>query len=270
MGLYDVIDDITNRQILKTETGDNRIWGVVLGLVVSNYDKDHPGKVCVSIPMRDKEANELKWAKMVQMSSGSKWGTYFLPEVGDQVMLVFDHGIIDKPYVIGCVPKDNDSFYTKARDSKNKYKRITTKNASTLEFFDNDKGDGAKDAITLKTATDAFEFHMDNEKKEVYLSDKEKENQIVMKTENGKMIIKAAKNLTVQVGDNISLIMNGDSGKVTLKTNKLLVEAANGAELKSDMNVSIGGAKVKIEGNSNVELSSSGATKIGGNMISMG
>ena len=270
MGLYDVIDDIANKQILKTETGDNRIWGVVVGLVVKNYDKDHPGKVCVSVPMRDKNANELKWAKMVQMSSGKKWGTYFLPEVGDQVMLVFDHGIIDKPYVIGCIPKDNDSFYTKARDMKNKYKRITTKNGNTIEFFDNDKGGGDKDAITIKTAKNAFEFHMDNEKKEVYLSDKEKENQIVMKTGTGKMTIKAAKNLTVQVGDKISLIMNGETGKVTLKANKLLVEATNGAEMKSDMNVSIGGAKVKIQGNSNVEVSSSGATKIAGNMIPLG
>lgn len=270
MGLYDVIDDIANKQILKTETGDNRIWGVVLGVVVKNYDKDHPGKICVSIPMRDKEANELKWAKMVQMSSGKKWGTYFLPEVGDQVMLVFDHGIIDKPYVIGCVPKDNDNFYTNAMDKDNKYKRITTKNGSTLEFFDNEKGDGEKDAITLKTATGAFEFHMDNEKKEVYLSDKDKENQIVMKTENGKMTIKAAKNLTVEVGDNISLIMNGDTGKVTLKTKKLLVEASEGSDLKSDRNVSISGAKVKVTGNSSAEVSSSGSTKLSGNIVSLG
>ena len=270
MGLYDVIDDIANKQILKTETGDNRIWGVVLGLVVKNYDKDHPGKICVSIPMRDKDANELKWAKMVQMSSGSKWGTYFLPEVGDQVMLVFDHGIIDKPYVIGCVPKDNDNFYTKAMDKDNQYKRITTKHGSTIEFVDNEKGDGEKDSITIKTATDAFEFHMDNEKKEVYLSDKDKENQIVMQTENGKMTVKAAKNLTVNVGDDISLIMNGDSGKVTLKTKKLLVEASEGYELKSDRNVSITGAKVKLEGNSTAELSSSGSTKVSGNMVSLG
>ncbi|SFN83688.1 hypothetical protein SAMN05216351_101323 [Pseudobutyrivibrio sp. JW11] len=270
MGLYDVIDDIANKQILKTETGDNRIFGVVIGLVVSNYDKDHPGKICVSIPMRDKDANELKWAKMVQMSSGKNWGTYFLPEVGDQVMLVFDHGIIDKPYVIGCVPKDNDSFFTKAADDKNRIKRITTKNGSTIEFTDNDKGDGEKDAIAIKTATNAYEFHMDNEKKEVYLSDKDKENQIVMNTESGKMTVKAKKNLTVEVGDNISLIMNGETGKVTLKTKKLLVEASEGADIKSDRNVNVAGAKVKIEGNSSTEVSSSGSTKIAGNMISMG
>ena len=29
MGLYDIIDEITERQVTKTETGDNRIWGAI-------------------------------------------------------------------------------------------------------------------------------------------------------------------------------------------------------------------------------------------------
>ena len=36
MGLFDVMDDIASKQVLKTETGDNRITGVVIGKVVKN------------------------------------------------------------------------------------------------------------------------------------------------------------------------------------------------------------------------------------------
>ena len=60
MGLFDVIDQIAENQIMKTETGDNRIFGVVVGVVAKNYDKDMPGRVCVTIPVRDKDANELQ------------------------------------------------------------------------------------------------------------------------------------------------------------------------------------------------------------------
>ena len=59
MGLFDVIDDITEKQVMKTDTGDNRIFGVVVGQVAKNYDKDMPGRVCVTVPTRDKDANEL-------------------------------------------------------------------------------------------------------------------------------------------------------------------------------------------------------------------
>lgn len=93
MGLYDEIDRITEKQIMKTETGDNRIFGVMLGIVAKNYDKNMPGRVCVTIPVRDQEANELKWARVSMPSSGSKWGHYFLPEVGDMVLLAFEKGI---------------------------------------------------------------------------------------------------------------------------------------------------------------------------------
>ena len=102
MGLYDIIDEITERQVMKTETGDNRIWGVMVGIVAKNFDPNSSasggtktgadamdGRVCVTIPTRDKDANELKWARVAMPSGGSKWGHYFLPEVGDQVQLLY-------------------------------------------------------------------------------------------------------------------------------------------------------------------------------------
>ena len=64
MGLYDIIDEITERQVTKTETGDNRIWGVMVGIVAKNFDPNSTasggansgaeamdGRVCVTIPV---------------------------------------------------------------------------------------------------------------------------------------------------------------------------------------------------------------------------
>lgn len=97
MGLYDIINEITERQVTKTETGDNRIWGVMVGIVAKNYDPNSSvaggtnsgesamdGRVCVTIPTRDDQANELKWARVApcprEGASGAttscrRWGT---------------------------------------------------------------------------------------------------------------------------------------------------------------------------------------------------
>lgn len=137
MGLYDVIDNIAEKQVMKTDTGDNRILGVVIGQIVKNYDKDMPGRVCVAVPVRDQSANELQWVRVAMPSGGSGWGHYFLPEAGDQVLLAFEQGNIEKPYVIGCIPKDSDQILKKSVDEDNQYKKIVTRNGNTLYFEDN-------------------------------------------------------------------------------------------------------------------------------------
>ena len=51
MGLYDIFDEIAAKQATKSDTGDNRIAGVVVGIVAKNYDPQMPGRVCVQIPV---------------------------------------------------------------------------------------------------------------------------------------------------------------------------------------------------------------------------
>ena len=100
MGLYDVIDNIAEKKASRSDMGDNRIFGTVLGTVTENHNEDKPGRVCVEIPLRDKEANILRWARLAMPYGGKKWGTLFVPEIGDQVLLVFEDGNIEKPFVI--------------------------------------------------------------------------------------------------------------------------------------------------------------------------
>ena len=122
MALFEIVDEITRKQFEKTETGDNRMQGVVVGQVSKNYDKDMPGRVCVQIVSRDTQANELLWARVAMPSSGEKWGHYFLPEVGDEVLVAFEQGNIERPYIIGCIPKLSDQFLKKSVDEKNQIK----------------------------------------------------------------------------------------------------------------------------------------------------
>lgn len=270
MGLYDIMDEIAAKQVTKTEMGDNRIFGVVVGIVVKNYDQQMPGRVCVQIPVRDDEANELKWAKVAMLSGGKEWGHYFLPEIGDQVLIVFEHGNIEKPYIIGCVSKDNDRFLTRAVTEKNQVKKITTKNGSTIQFDDMDNEDGTQDKISMYTAGKQHQLIMDNEQKKIILSDKEGKNELVIQTENGNVQISAEHKLSIKVGDNLELTMNSDSGTISVKCDKFKLEASDGVSIKSNGKLGLEGGNVKLEASSVMKLESSGMASIQGSPIKIG
>lgn len=272
MSLYDIMDEIASKQVLKSETGDNRILGVVIGVVAKNYDREMPGRVCVLVPVRDENANELQWARVAMPSSGKAWGHYFQPEEGDQVLLAFEHGNIEKPYVIGCVPKDNNSFLTKAVDEKNKYKKIITKNGNTIQFEDGEDEEGKQDRILVYTPKQAHKLILDNEKKQITLGDKDGKNQMVIKTEddNGSIAIKTEQKLTITVGDSITVTLNGSSGTVNVKCNKFTVNASDGSEIKTNGKLGLSGGNVSLEASSMLKAESSGMTTLGGSPIKIG
>lgn len=270
MSLYNIIGEISEKQITKTETGDNRIFGVVVGIVAKNYDKDMPGRVCVTVPVRDRSANELQWARVAMPSSGKAWGQYFLPEVGDQVLLVFEEGNIEKPYVIGCIPKDSNKFLTKAVDESNQYKKITTKNGSTITFEDNKAGDGEKDKITIQTALGSHKILMDNENNKIAISGKDGSNKIEMNTESGEMRIIADQKLVIHVGQGVAITMKGESGEISVTANKLKVSASASLQLLSDGLLKLQGANTIVEASSLLKQSSSGMVTISGGPIKIG
>ena len=237
---------------------------------VNNYDEKMPGRVCVQIPVRDDKANELKWARVAMLSGGKEWGHYFLPEVGDQVLLAFEQGNIEKPYVVGCISKENDRFLTRSTHEKNQIKRIVTKNGNTIQFDDLEDEEGKQDKISIYTADKAHQMILDNEKQKIIMSDKEGKNKLEIESENGNVEISAESRLKIKVGDNIELLMNADSGTVTLKCGKFKVEASDGIEQKSSGKVGISGSNLKIEASSSLKLESSSMTSIAGSPIKIG
>lgn len=289
MALFDILEDVSKKQVEKTDTGDSRIMGLMLGRVIKNYDKNMPGRVCVILLSREEGEGEETdntrrlWARVVEPSSGGSWGHYFIPEIGDLVLVAFEQGNIERAYVIGCIPKTNDKILTSSINEKNLYKKIVTKNGNSIIFEDvnEDQGGGAqggggnpgeKDKITVKTALDMHHVILDNEKKMMEIADKEKKNFLRFSTdqEKGHIEITAAKKITVKVGDNITLTMNGETGAVTLKAKKLTVQADDSIALESQSRTEIKGANVKAEASGSLKLSSGGPAELSGTPVKLG
>ena len=79
----------------------NRITGVVSGVVTDNRDPRGLGRVKFSSPSLD--GGESGWARVAAPSAGNRRGIYFLPEVGDEVLVAFDKGDPRRPYIVGSL-----------------------------------------------------------------------------------------------------------------------------------------------------------------------
>ena len=270
MAIYDIFEEISEKTVIKTETGDTRIFGVVVGEVVNCYSETMPGRVCVSIHVRDQEANVLRWARVAFNSFGSDWGAYFLPEIGDQVLVAFDQGIIDKPYVIGCLAKDNSAFLRKAKNIMNTHKRLTTKHGSTLLFEDEIVGEGENDSIRLFTAGEGHELTLDNAKKKIIIQDNNKNCQIEMGTLRGDITIKALHKLTIKVGETISVTLNGETGKITIDGASLSATTTGKMILDGGGKAQLNGASVTVESQGMLSMNSAGMVKVEGKPIKLG
>jgi uncharacterized protein involved in type VI secretion and phage assembly len=80
-------------------------YGVYPATVSDNQDPDGQGRVQVRLPWSpDTGSGEYNvWARLATMSAGNNRGSWFIPEVGDEVLVCFGGGDPDWPYVIGSM-----------------------------------------------------------------------------------------------------------------------------------------------------------------------
>lgn len=270
MSVWDMYEEVAAKQVLKTDTGDERQIGITVATVEENYNKDMPGQIKVRIPVRDGENQVVRWAKVARMYTGSKWGCYFLPEKEDQVILAFEHGHMEKPYIIGSVPRDNDTFTGQCANEDNEFKKIVTRQGNEIVLEDCKDGGGDKDKIYLNTAGKAILVSLDNEKKQVTVEDKEKKCSFIMDMEKECITLSAGKKMVLKAGDSVTVTLNGDSKTITIEADKAVIKAGQSMELKSSGQAKVSGQQVNIEGSSMLKAASSGMTTIGGTPVKIG
>ncbi len=85
---------------------EKRILGVAPAQVVSNTDETNAGRVQIRLPWLP---GFEPWARVCVPMSGDNQGTYFIPQVGDEVLVAFNQGDLTEPFVIGSLWNGRDS-----------------------------------------------------------------------------------------------------------------------------------------------------------------
>jgi len=86
-----------------------RSWGksLVIGVVSQNDDSEGQARVRVRFPELG-DGTESWWAPVAMPAAGSDRGMLVLPQVGDEVVVGFEHGDARRPYVLGSVWNGKD------------------------------------------------------------------------------------------------------------------------------------------------------------------
>ncbi len=78
-----------------------RISGVTPARVVAHNDPRNMGRIQIQYDWM--EGSATAWARMVTPSAGGGRGFMFMPEIGDEVLVAFEHGDPERPYVVGAL-----------------------------------------------------------------------------------------------------------------------------------------------------------------------
>jgi uncharacterized protein involved in type VI secretion and phage assembly len=146
----------------------DRTFGVVIGLVTNNNDPERMGRVKVRFPWLS-DTEESNWARLAVPMAGHERGLFLPPEVGDEVLVAFEHGDVRFPYVLGSLWNGKDRPPPEAAAGKNNVRLLRSRSGHRIEVDDTPgaekvivwdrKGNGlvidaANDSITLRCDRD--------------------------------------------------------------------------------------------------------------------
>ena len=227
--------------------------GVVTAVVTNTDDPDDWGRIKVKYPWMTEDAESF-WARLSGPGAGPTAGFIAIPEVGDEVVIAFEHGDINYPVIIGGLWNGKHAIPTATAGAATGEKPLIRSWQSikghTIDMYDN-----ADQKIETKTIGGHL-FIMDdtNKKVEIKTSGGHK---ITLDDDGRKIIVESVGDLEIKSPTNIK------------------IEATGNIDLKATADVKIGGLNVNVnadiaatvKGSASAEVSASGNTTIKGAIV---
>ncbi len=103
-----------------------RWYGVFPALVTDIRDPDGQGRVKISLPWSpDTDGSRYEaWARLATMMGGNNRGSWFVPDVNDEVLVAFEAGNPRRPYVVGCLWNGKDKPPESMDGGGKNYKKV--------------------------------------------------------------------------------------------------------------------------------------------------
>jgi Type VI secretion system/phage-baseplate injector OB domain len=97
-----VIEEQLGRMDDQIESIQRKFYGVAVGQVINVVDPMTLGRVQVRLPFID-SLDLSPWARVAVPMAGLLHGHYFIPNLMDEVLVAFEHGDVNAPYIIGSL-----------------------------------------------------------------------------------------------------------------------------------------------------------------------
>lgn len=213
-----------------------------------DQDPDNAYRILVTLPLYNDQSDGV-WARLANFYASSGFGAFFLPEVGDEVIVGFLNQDPRFPVILGSMYSENRKPYSELTpDSDNSKKAIVTKSELRIVFDDKDK------VLTITTPNSNVMVFSDQDEK-ITITD-QNENSITMSSSG--IDLKSPKTITVQADEQVNI--KGETG--------VNIQAASGDVSIKGMNVNAeADVAFSAKGSATAELQASGELTIKGAMV---
>ena len=129
----------------QTTIAEQRLEGVYPAVVRDVQDPDKQGRVRVEFPFlpAQQASAAAPWALLATLMAGNGRGSWFIPEVNDEVLVAFMAGDPRHPVVIGSLWNGEDAA-PERMDSNNNLRSITSRSGHKLSFDDSSGSEKVK------------------------------------------------------------------------------------------------------------------------------
>jgi uncharacterized protein involved in type VI secretion and phage assembly len=148
MNLPHRLDEAVNGRLPLGYGG--RFYGVYPAVVTDITDPDGHGRVRVKLPWSPDAQGQAyeAWARLATMMAGNNRGSWFIPDVNDEVLVIFEAGDTRWPYVVGALWNGQDTPpQTMDSAGKNYLKKLRSRNGIIVTLDDTD----GQETLTLET-----------------------------------------------------------------------------------------------------------------------
>lgn len=200
--------------------------GVVIGQVTDVHDPEHAGRVKLSFPQLSADYVS-GWARTVVAGAGKGRGALILPEVGDEVLVAFEQGDGDHPYVIGGLFNGVDTLDSSGvaliDDASGAVNRrsIVSRRGHRIDLNDQD---GRTEGVELATGDGALQIAMDATGRSVEVHS------------SGTVSINAANGITIDAG----------AGELAMRGGRVSVSATSTAQVTASGPLTVQGNPIKL------------------------
>ena len=143
-----LLDQVIDERVPRGLGG--RLYGLYPALVSDVKDPDSQGRVKITLPWApDPQGGKYEaWARLGTLMGGNNRGTWFVPDVNDEVLVGFEAGDARRPFIVGGLWNGSDTPPETMDGSGNNYKKvIRSRNGVKLTFDDTD----GQETMTLET-----------------------------------------------------------------------------------------------------------------------
>lgn len=259
-----------------------RCAGLVSGTVTDTQDPEGSGRVKVRFPWLSEEYAS-DWARTAQ-SGGTGGGEAFIPEVGDEVLVGFEHGHLDRPFVLAGLYNGKDrpgggaggdaagggadgagggpggDLVDPTSGAVNR-RAFASKSGNQLELLEAANG---PQGVRLRTGDGKLTIALDRTNTAIVVNS---DGSVTIEAKE-RVAIKAAGGVALDAGRG-ALELTGDSVTLTSRSG-VAVDGGNGkVALSSGGSVEVRGGQVTVEGTRRTDIKSGSSVSVNAPMIKL-